>query len=80
MEKKSPRYLAEILRDEMCMRDRITDVLEKEPKTILEIAEELNSPSSEVMQWVMGMRRYGIVIEMPKDRADDYYKYQLRKE
>jgi predicted Rossmann fold nucleotide-binding protein DprA/Smf involved in DNA uptake len=80
MEKKSPRDLAEILRDEMVMRDKITGVLEEEPKTVVEIAEELNLPSSEVMQWVMSMRRYGKVIEMPKDRADDYYKYQLRKE
>jgi predicted Rossmann fold nucleotide-binding protein DprA/Smf involved in DNA uptake len=80
MEKKSPRDLAEILRDEMVMRDKITGVLEEEPKTVVEIAGELNLPSSEVMQWVMSMRRYGKVIEMPKDRADDYYKYQLRKE
>ena len=80
MEKKSPRDLAEILRDEMVMRDKITGVLEEEPKTVPEIADELNLPSSEVMQWVMSMRRYGKVIEMPKDRADDYYKYQLRKE
>jgi predicted Rossmann fold nucleotide-binding protein DprA/Smf involved in DNA uptake len=80
MEKKSPRDLQEILRDEMLMRDKITGVLEEEPKTVPEIAEELNLPSSEVMQWVMSMRRYGKVIEMPKDRADDYYKYRIRKE
>jgi predicted Rossmann fold nucleotide-binding protein DprA/Smf involved in DNA uptake len=80
MQKKSPRDLAETLRDEMYMRDKITEVLEEEPKTVVEIAEELNLPSSEVMQWVMSMRRYGKLIELPKDRADDYYKYQLRKE
>jgi hypothetical protein len=30
--------------------------------------------------WVMGMRRYGIIVEMPKERADDYYQYRLRSE
>jgi DNA-directed RNA polymerase specialized sigma subunit len=80
MNKKLPRDLAEILRDEMYMHDKITNCLGKGPKTILEIAEELNYPSDEVMKWVMGMRRYGAIIEMPKDRADDYYKYQIRRQ
>jgi predicted transcriptional regulator len=80
MIKKIPRDLAEIFRDEMYMHDKIVNILEAGPKTIVEIAEELNYPSDEVMKWVMGMRRYGAVIEMPKDRADDYYKYQLRRQ
>ena len=80
MEKKVTRDLAEVLRDEMYMRDKITNLLREGPKTIKEIAEELGYPSNEVMKWVMGMRRYGIVIEMPKERADDYYRYQLRSE
>lgn len=80
MTKKAPRDLAEIFRDEMYMHDKIASVLEAGPKTIVEIAEELGCPSSEVMKWVMGMRRYGTIIEMPKDRADDYYKYQFRRQ
>jgi predicted transcriptional regulator len=80
MIKKFPRDLAEIFRDEMYMHDKIISVLEAGPKTILEIAEELGYPSDEVMKWVMGMRRYGTVIELPKDRADDYYQYQLRSQ
>ena len=80
MKKEVIRDLAEVLRDEMYMRDKMIDLLQKGPKTIVEIAGELGCPSSEVMKWVMGMRRYGIVIEMPKDRADDYYQYQLRSE
>jgi predicted Rossmann fold nucleotide-binding protein DprA/Smf involved in DNA uptake len=80
MEKKLTRDLAEVLRDEMYLRDRIIDLLRKGPKTIPEIAAELGYPSHEVMMWVMGMIRYGILIEMPKERADDYYRYQLRNE
>jgi len=77
MEKKVTRDLAEVLRDEMYMRDRITNLLREGPKTVPEIAAELSYPSHEVMMWVMGMRRYGIIIEMPKERADDYYQYKL---
>ena len=80
MEKKVTRDLAEVLRDEMYMRDRITNLLREGPKTVLEIAAELGYPSHEVMMWIMGMRRYGIIIEMPKERADDYYQYKLRSE
>jgi hypothetical protein len=80
MEKKVIRDMAEVMRDEMYMRDKIMGLLQPGPKTIPEIAMELGCPSHEVMVWVMGMRRYGIIIEMPKDRADDYYQYQLRFE
>jgi predicted Rossmann fold nucleotide-binding protein DprA/Smf involved in DNA uptake len=78
MEKKVTRDLAEVMRDEMYLRDKITDLLQQGPKTIPEIAEALGYPSHEVMIWVMGMRRYGMIVEMPKDRADDYYQYRLR--
>ncbi len=80
MEKKATRDLAEVLRDEMYLRDKITDLLRKGPKTVPEIAAELGYPSHEVMMWVMGMRRYGTIVEMPKERADDYYQYRLRPE
>ncbi len=77
MEKKMTRDLAEILRDGMYMWDKIISVLQQGPKTVPEIAESLGYPSHEVMIWVMGMRRYGAIIEMPKERADDYYQYKL---
>jgi predicted Rossmann fold nucleotide-binding protein DprA/Smf involved in DNA uptake len=77
MEKKANRDPAEVMRDEMYLRDKITSLLQQGPKTIPEIAAELGYPSHEVMIWVMGMRRYGLITEMPKDRADDYYRYRL---
>jgi predicted Rossmann fold nucleotide-binding protein DprA/Smf involved in DNA uptake len=80
MVKKANRDLAEVLRDEMYLRDKIADLLKERPKTVPEIAAELGYPSHEVMMWVMGMRRYGIIVEMPKERADDYYQYRLRNE
>jgi predicted Rossmann fold nucleotide-binding protein DprA/Smf involved in DNA uptake len=61
----------------MYRQDRIADVLKASPKTIPELARELGCPANEVTDWVMAMRRYGKVAELPKARADDYYQYQL---
>jgi predicted transcriptional regulator len=77
MKRKTMRNLAEVLRDEMYMKNRIIDVLKEKPKTIPEIAAELDRPSSEVTMWVMAMRRYGSIADLPKERADDYYHYKL---
>jgi predicted Rossmann fold nucleotide-binding protein DprA/Smf involved in DNA uptake len=80
MGKRMTRDLNEILRDEMFMQDKIKSLLQAEPKTISEIATELGYPSNEVMIWVMSMRRYGIITEIPKERVDDYYRYRLHNE
>lgn len=77
MSSTSPRPLAEVLRDEMVMRDRIAAVLGDGPKTIPEIAELVGAPVREVTHWVMAMRRYGRLEEMPKPKIDDYFRYKL---
>lgn len=77
MKRKTLRNLSEVLRDEMYMQSRVTDVLKAGPKTIPAIAQELNCRSHEVTLWVMAMRRYGKVAELPKGRAEDYYQYKL---
>lgn len=71
------RNLGEVLRDEMVERDRIEAVLRTGPHTIPEIAAELHEPTDEVTKWVMAMRRYGRVRDLPKSRSDDYYRYAL---
>jgi predicted Rossmann fold nucleotide-binding protein DprA/Smf involved in DNA uptake len=76
MKRKTMRDLAEVLRDEMYMKNKIIDVLKERPKTIPEIAAELDCPPSEVTMWVMAMRRYGSIADLPKERADDYYRYK----
>lgn len=73
------RDLGEVLRDEMVMRDRIASLLREEPKSIPEIAGELSLPVREVTLWVMAMRRYGILEELPKPKAEDYYRYRLAR-
>jgi predicted Rossmann fold nucleotide-binding protein DprA/Smf involved in DNA uptake len=71
------RDFDEVLRDEMVQHDRVSDLLRAGPKTVPEIAEALGAPAREVLQWVMAMRRYGVVRDLPKARADDYYRYEL---
>lgn len=74
------RDLGEVLRDQLVERDRVAEVLRTGPKTLPEIAEALGRPSHEVTKWVMAMRRYGQVRDLPKSRTDDYYQYQLVEE
>ncbi len=71
------RNLREVLRDEMVERDRIAQSLRGGPMATPEIDTALGAPVAEVTLWVMGMRRYGRVRELPKARADDYYRYEL---
>jgi predicted transcriptional regulator len=77
MRTEAKRGLAEVLRDEMVMKDKILALLHKEPKTIPELAEALGYPSHEVLLWVMALWRYGIVAEMKSGRNVEYFKYTL---
>jgi len=79
MVEEKRRDLGEVLRDEMVMKDRIASLLREEPKTIPEIAEALSCPVREVTLWVMAMRRYGSLEELPKPRAEDYFRYKLAR-
>lgn len=76
MSDEAVRGFGEILRDEMVMRDRIASLLREGPKTIPEIAGALGFPVREVTLWVMAMRRYGSVEELPKPKVDDYFRYK----
>ena len=73
------RDLGEVLRDSMYVEPRVLAVLGDGPKTIPEIAEALHAPSREVTLWVMALRRYGRISELPKGPTDDYYQYQLKE-
>lgn len=75
-----PRGFADVMRDEMVMRPRIAAVLREGPKTIPEIAAALAAPARDVTLWVMALRRYGALEELPKPKAEDYYRYRLAGE
>jgi DNA-binding IclR family transcriptional regulator len=69
------RDIREVIREETFMRSRILEILADGPKTVPEIAEQLGAPTDETMFWVMGMRRYGWVREVPGEE-DGYFRYQ----
>jgi len=71
---------SEVMRDEMLMKEKIASLLREEPRTIPEIADALRRPAREVTLWVMALRRYGALEELPKPKADDYYRYKPAKE
>jgi len=75
--KTNLRNLREILRDEMVMRDRIASLLKEGNKTIPELVEALGTPGNEVVCWLMGMRRYGLVEEVGRPNEDGYFEYCL---
>lgn len=69
------REVREIIREEMQMQGRILAVLQDGPRTVPEIAAALGYPPGEVMFWVMGMRKYGLVAEAEEE--DGYFKYRV---
>jgi hypothetical protein len=64
----------EVIREEMQMHAPILAAVADEPLTIPQIAEVLGVPASEVVYWVMGMRRYGFLVES-KDDDDGFFTY-----
>jgi predicted Rossmann fold nucleotide-binding protein DprA/Smf involved in DNA uptake len=70
------RELREVIREEPIMRGRILELLETEPRTIPEIAAAMDRPTSEVLFWIMGMRRYGRVREVKGVTGDGYFRYE----
>ena len=49
--------------------------LAEEPRTVPEMARALKMKTGEVLLFISALRKYGEVVEGPKD--GDYFKYQL---
>ena len=69
------RDVREIIREEPSMHVQILRVLDTGPLTVPEIAAAIEQPSEEVLFWVMGMRRYGRIVEVPEANDDGYFLY-----
>ena len=69
------RDVREIIREEPLMHIHILRALEAGPLTVPEIAEAINRPADEVVFWVMGMRRYGKLVEVPEPNDDGFFQY-----
>ena len=65
----------EVIREEMTMQRPILSTLADGPLSIPQIAEKLGRPTEEVVFWVMGMRRYGHLIEVGDADDDGYFSY-----
>ncbi len=60
-------------------RKSIKEALGEEPKTIPQIAEQLNMPVSEVTYFLMAMQKFGEIEVDSLDDMDEYYFYKLKK-
>jgi hypothetical protein len=76
MKRAAKRNLGETLREEMRLRDAVLRGLDDGPLTVPELAEALGRPAYEVLYWVMGLRRYGLVSETEQVTEAGYYKYE----
>jgi predicted Rossmann fold nucleotide-binding protein DprA/Smf involved in DNA uptake len=65
------RDTREVIRDEHVMRPVILAALAAGPLTVPQIAEAIDQPVREVVFWVMGMRKYGHVVDAEADEDGD---------
>lgn len=73
-----PKDLVERNRAQTKTRKKIIQALEDGPKTVPEVAKVTAIPSHEVLWKLMGMKKYGLVVE--GEERDGYYEYALKEE
>ena len=56
---------------------KIREQLQSGPKTVPEIADNIQMSPAQVLRYISGLKKYGIVVEGTKE--DDYFKYELTK-
>jgi len=78
MTERIKREPAEVMRDEMALRDRILELLAAEPLTIPELADRLGYPKHETVRWVMAMWSYKLVEETGKAGPEGYFTYRFK--
>ncbi len=59
------------------MHAPISRALAQGPLTIPQIADAVGEPANEVLLWVMGMRRYRQIVEIPDADDDGFFSYAL---
>ncbi len=70
------RPVREVIRDEQAMRRQILATLADGPMTIPQIAAAVGKPTREVTFWVMGLRKYGWIMEIKEVDDEGYFPYQ----
>lgn len=69
------RDIREVVREEPLMRRRLLATLGEDALSVSELADRAGLPASEVMVWMMGMRKYGDVAEESAPDGD-HYRYK----
>jgi hypothetical protein len=70
------RETREVVREEPLMHRPILSALADGQLTVPEIAEAIGFPAEETLIWVMGMRRYRKITEVPDSADEDgYFRY-----
>lgn len=70
----------EVIREEPLMHRPILQALSAGPMTVPEVARAIDRPSDETLYWVMGMRRYGLLVEIPEADDDGYFQYAIKNQ
>jgi predicted transcriptional regulator len=78
-EREVPASVREELKTFNRMKRSIRTALEEGPKTIPELASELDISPAEVTYYLMSLRKYGMVMTGEVNDMDEYYYYQLKK-
>jgi len=78
-ERKVPAWVREELKHFNKMKRSIRTALESGPKTIPDLARELDISPAEATYYLMSLRKYGLVETGEIDEMDEYYYYQLKK-
>jgi hypothetical protein len=65
----------EVIREEMALQLPVLRALDEGPLTVPALAGRLGRPVEEVVYWVMGMRRYGLLAETGDADDDGYFAY-----
>lgn len=68
------------LKDQLSVRKTLRRVLQGEPRSIPDIAQNTGLPAHEVLWHVNAMKKYGEVVEDGMDDDFEYYLYRLAKE
>ena len=74
------RSVREVIREEPLRHDAILEAVADGGLTIVEIAEHIGHPAHEVVYWVMGMRRYGHLIEDAEADDEGYFHYSATRQ
>jgi len=72
------KQLTALVREQTKLRKQLTKALEDSPKTVPEVSRITDIPTHKVFWYLMGMKKYGTVVE--GEEREGYFEYALKKE